>query len=818
MRRISFVGLGIAIFVAGLMAGSTPALAQQTAASTPGTAEEFKAVFTRYCFTCHNERLKTADLILSQANVDDPIASADVWEKVIGKLRGRWMPPMGMPRPDDATYEAILKYLITELDDAAAAHPNPGRKATAHRLNRAEYTNSVRDLLAIEVDTETMLPADDSGGFDNFGDLLTVSPALMEKYISAAGKIARLAVGDTSISPDVATYAISPLLMQKDRMNEDLPFGSRGGTAVEHYFPLDGEYVLNVRLQRTDNEGFVVGIAEPNLLDFRIDGERVELFRVGGNHVGRSQGAGAADAAPPDFRQAQYERNADDDLEVRFRAKAGRRLVQVSFLKDDFAPETPFEFRSGGTYEETRLQNTRERAWVEPAVSSISLTGPFDVQGSGDTPSRKRVFICQPSGASDEGACAREILLSLTRSAYRRPVTDADVESLLALYEKGRSESGTFEAGIQMAIEGLLVSTEFLFRIERDPANVPPDTAYPVSDLELASRISFFLWSSIPDEELLTLAEQGKLREPGVLEQQVQRMFRDPRSQALVDNFTGQWLFLRNIPDANPNRDVFAYFDESLRESFLQETTLFLRSIFREDGSVLDLLRADYTYLNERLALHYGIDGIYGNKFRRVQLADTTRHGLLGQGGILTITALANRTSPVARGKWVLENLLASPPAPPPPNIPPLREKADDGEVLSMRQQMELHRASPACAMCHNRMDPIGFALENFDAVGRWRTTDVGIPIDASGVTPDGKEFDGPDGLRQALLDRPELLVNGATQKLLTYALGRTLEPYDHPAVRQIEREAASSDYRWSSIVLGIVKSTPFQMRRSRSL
>jgi mono/diheme cytochrome c family protein len=814
--------MAIAILAMGLAAGSmTPAPAQESSApspaSPPGSPAEYKAVFTRYCFTCHNDRLKTADLILTEANVDNPSATGAIWEKVVGKLRGRWMPPMGMPRPDDATYEALLKYLITELDSAAVAHPNPGRTATTHRLNRAEYTNSVRDLLAIEVDTEPLLPADDSGGFDNFGDLLTVSPSLMEKYISAAGKISRLAVGDRTLGADVANYTISPLLLQIDRMNEDLPFGSRGGTSVEHYFPLDGDYILQVRLQRTDNEGYVVGIAEPHLLDFRLDGQRVKLFRVGGDHRGRSQGAGAADAVPPDYREAEYERNADADLEVRFPAKAGKRLIQVSFLQEDFAPETPFEFRSGGTYEETRLEDTKERAWVDPAVSSITLTGPFDVQGAGETPSRKKIFLCRPSGPSDEQPCARRILSSLARSAYRRPVTNADMASLLSLYDKGRAGSGNFEAGIQMAIEGLLVSTEFLFRIERDPANIAPDTPYPVSDLELASRLSFFLWSSIPDDELLTLAEQGKLRQPGVLAQQVQRMFRDPRAQALVDNFTGQWLFLRNVPNAQPNRDVFAEFDESLRESFVQETTLFLRSNFREDRSVLDLLRADYTYLNERLALHYGIEGIYGNKFRRVQLADPARHGLLGQGGILTITALANRTSPVARGKWVLENLLASPPPPPPANIPPLREKADDGKVMSMRQQMELHRASPACAICHTRMDPIGFALENFDAVGKWRTTDAGIPIDASGVTPDGAKFEGPDGLRQALLNRPELLVSAATGKLLTYALGRTLEYYDAPAVRQIVREAAPSEYRWSSIVLGIVNSTPFQMRRSKS-
>ncbi|MGH9783959.1 MAG: DUF1592 domain-containing protein, partial [Terriglobia bacterium] len=543
----------------------------------------------------------------------------------------------------------------------------------------------------------------------------------------------------------------------------------------------------------------------------------VKLFRFGGEHVGMSPGAGAADAVPPDPRQAQYERTADSGLRVRFPAKAGQRLLQVSFLKEDFAPETSFEDRSARTYEESRLDSARDRAWADPAVSSVSITGPYDVAGPGDTPSRRKIFVCRPAGRSDEESCARKILTSLARRAYRRPAVDADVEPLLGLYRSGRSEDGNFEDGIQMALEGLLVSTEFLFRIERDPANLPPDTAYRVSDLEFASRLSFFVWSSIPDEELLTLAEQGKLREPAVLEQQVRRMLGDRRSKSLVDNFAGQWLFLRNVHGVNPNRDVFSEFDESLRQAFQQETYLFLETLFREDRPALDLLRADFTYLNERLALHYGIPGIYGNKFRRVQLADESRQGLLGQGSILTITALANRTSPVMRGKWVLENLLAAPPPPPPPNIPALREKSADGKVLTMRQQMEQHRANPACAVCHNRMDPIGFALENFDAVGKWRTTDAGLPIDPSGSLPDGFKFEGPGGLRKALLNRPELIVEAVTEKLLMYGLGRTLESYDYPAIRNIAREAKAGEYRWSSIVLGIVNSTPFQMRRSRT-
>jgi len=819
MRRATVVGMGLAILAAGLMTSS--AQQQQTPpapAAAPNAPEHYKQVFTQYCFTCHNERLKTANLILSEANVDNPSATPAIWEKVIGKLRARSMPPMGMPRPEDATYESIAKYLMTELDRAAAAKPNPGRSAPAHRLNRAEYTNAVRDLLAIEVDTEALLPADDSGGFDNFGDLLSVSPLLMEKYISAAGKISRLAIGDTSVSPDVVSYVVSPFLLQNDRMNEDLPFGTRGGTAVRHYFPVDGEYVLNVRLQRSDEEGYVIGLARPHQIDFRLDGERVKLFRVGGENIGKSQGAGAADAVPPDFRQAQYERTADSALEVRFPAKAGQRMIQVAFLDESFAPEISFEFRSNGaTYEENRLESSKVRAWADPAVASIAVTGPFDVEGPGDTPSRERIFVCYPGSPAEEAPCARKILMTLARAAYRRPVSDKDVEPLLSLYEAGRADNNTFESGIQMALEGLLVSTEFLFRIERDPANVPPDTPYPVSDLELASRLSFFLWSSIPDEELLSIAEQGKLRQPAILEQQVRRMLKDRRSRALVDNFAGQWLFLRNVRSVSPNRDVFADFDESLREAFVEETELFIEENFRQDRPVLDLLRADFTYLNERLARHYGIEGVYGNKFRKVHLADPARRGLLGQGGILTITALANRTSPVMRGKWVLENLFNAPPPPPPPGIPALKDKSPEGKELTMRQQMEQHRANPACAVCHNRMDPIGFALENFNAIGQWRLQDVGSPIDASGQMPDGYKFEGPNGLREALLSRPDLIVNAVTEKLLMYSLGRTLEYYDAPSVRKIVREAAPSEYRWSSIVLGIVNSTPFQMRRTRS-
>ena len=794
------------------------AASQESSNPAPSDASQYSAVLNRYCATCHNEKLRTADLVLKDIDAENISENVEIWEKVVRKLRGFAMPPVGLPRPDERFYENFADYLETELDRVAAANPNPGRPAAAHRLNRAEYANAIRDLLAMEIDAASLLPADDSGGFDNFGDLLSVSPALMEKYMSAARKISRPAVGDATIRPDIATYTLSPFLLQGGRMSEDLPFGSRGGLAVRHRFPLDGEYVIKIRLQRVDNEGFAIGIAEPHMLDVRLDGARIKLFTVGGEHVGRAMGAGAADAVPPDFDEAQYERMVDANLEVRIPVKAGERLVQIAFLNETSAAEGVFPPRSQATYAEARLGSMRERAWADPAVSNVSVSGPYNVTGPGDTPSRRKIFVCSPAGAADEKPCARKILSALARRAYRRPVTDADVEPLLNLYKVGRSDGEGFEAGIQMALEGLLVSTEFLFRIEHEPASVAKDAPYRVSDLELASRLSFFLWSSIPDDELLAIAEKGTLQEPAVLEQQVRRMLADSRSKALVDNFAGQWLFLRNVRRANPNRDVFADFDESLRLAFQQETNLFLESMLREDRSVLDLLDADYTFLNERLARHYGIPNVYGSKFRRVTLEDENRRGLLGQGGILTITSLANRTSPVKRGKWVLENILAAPPPPPPPNVPVLEEKGDAAKNLTMRQQMEQHRANPFCSVCHNRMDPIGFALENFDAVGKWRALDAGSPIDASGVLPDGSRFQGPAELRKALLSRPKLIANSVSEKLFSYALGRTLEYTDAPSVRQIVREAASNDFRWSSIVLGIVKSQPFQMRRSRAL
>jgi cytochrome c5 len=794
--------------------GALPAAAQQpSTASAPGAAQ-YGDVLNRYCVTCHNERLKTASLILEKANVANPVADAAVWEKVIGKLRMRAMPPAGMPRPDAAFYGSFVNYLETSLDREAAAHPNPGRPA-AHRLNRSEYANAIRDLLAVDastIDIPSLLPADDSSyGFDNIGDVLTVSPMLMEGYLSASRKISRLAIGDRAARPVFETYEVPRFVMQDDRMSEDLPLGSRGGTALRHHFPLDGEYTLRIHLQR-NGKTYIVGLEKPRRMDVRLDGELVKQFTVGGDFQGEAKPLRYSSFDQGDFEK--YLMTADEHLELRFPAKAGTRLIQVTFPNITAEPEGVFQphvtdYAYAMDYGHPDL---------EPAVGTLTIGGPFDAKGLSDTPSRSRIFVCRPAQASDEEPCARRILSRLARLAFRRPIADADLEELLSFYNTGRS-AGDFEEGIQAALQRILVDPEFLFRIERDPAptgGTAADSVYRLSDLELASRLSFFLWSSIPDSELLDAAEQGKLRSSEALEQHVRRMLADPRSKALVDNFAGQWLYLRNVEKVWPNPDVFPEFDANLREAFRQETGLLFESMLREDRSVLDLLNSDYTFVNERLARHYGIPNIYGSHFRRIPVPDETRRGLLGQGGILTVTSYATRTAPTIRGRWLLENILGTPPPPPPPDVPSLDEKkGTDGKLLTMRQQMEQHRANPVCASCHRVMDPLGFALENFDATGRWRASDGGKPIDSSGVTPDGTPLQGPADLRKFLLAHPEQFVTTATTKLLTYALGRGVEYYDAPAVRRILRDAAPGNYRWSSIILGIAQSTPFQMRRS---
>jgi mono/diheme cytochrome c family protein len=783
----------------------------------------YRAVLNQYCVVCHNEQLRTAGLVLSKLNVANVPEGAEVWEKVIGKLRTGAMPPAGMPRPDKATYDALATYLETALDRAALANPNPGR-VSIHRLNRAEYRNAVRDLLATDIDVESLLPVDDSGyGFDHIADVLSVSPMLLVRYMSAAGKVSRSAIGDPNVLPNLETYDVPYLLTQDERMSEDLPFGSRGGIAIRHNFPVDGEYLIKVRLQRAgiEHDRQIIGLTDPHQLDVRVDGERIKLFTVGEAQPGNSGSATETSGKKKfgyDYRSAD---DADAHLEVRFPAKAGTRLVGVNFLNDAWEREgaldsTLAEFRLLDKSSEGRSDSpgTKEDP---PAVSQVSISGPYNPKGLSETPSRRKIFVCRPANGADELPCASKILSTLARNAYRRPATAGDLQPLLNLYKAGRKD-GNFETGIGMALQRILVSPEFLFRIEHDPGNVAAGAAYRISDLELASRLSFFLWSSLPDNQLLNLAAAGKLKEPAVLEQQVRRMLADSRSTALVSNFFGQWLYLRNMPGVHPDQDAFPEFDENLREAFQQETQLFLESNLREDRSVLDLLNADYTFVNERLARFYGIPNVYGAHFRRVSLdGHEERRGLLGQGSILTVTSYANRTSPTIRGKWLLTNVLGTPPPPPPPDVPSLKETPPNGKVLTMRERMEQHRSNAACAVCHAQMDPLGFALENFNGVGEWRTiSEAGSAVDASGVLPNGVKFNGPAELRKVLLSHPEQFANTVTDRLLTYAMGRGVEYYDQPAIRKITREAASNNYRWSSLILGIVNSVPFQMRMSK--
>ena len=768
--------------------------------------------------------------MLDQMDVSKVGEAAPVWEKVVRKLRGGAMPPAGAPRPDQAGYNSFATYLETELDRAAAAHPNPGRPAV-HRLNRTEYANAIRDLLSLDpdaIDISSVLPADDAGyGFDNIGDVLTVSPLLMEGYMSASRKISRLAVGDPSARPVFQTYDVPRYVLQFDRMSEELPFGSRGGVAVRHYFPVDAEYTIRIRLQRNSKED-VLGLDKPRQLDFRLDGERIKLITVGGEGSGK-HGKAKSDAPVATSEDNSEKLGPDGAVEFRFPAKAGTRLIAVSFLNVSSEPENVFQPQVA----DYAYANDYGHPDTDPAVGGIVIGGPYDLKGVGETPSRRAIFVCTPHAAigtvtanasspaySDDDACAARILTTLARRAFRRPVSDRDIEPLLRLYRQSRGQGNSeaeFEAGIQTALQRVLVDPEFLFRIERDPAGAAPGTAYRISDIELACRLSFFLWSSIPDEQLLNLAEKGRLRNSEVLEQQVRRMLAGPRSKALTDNFAGQWLYLLNLRAVWPNPDVFPDFDVTLRDAFQKETELFFDSMLREDRSVLNLLDADYTFVNERLAQHYGIPNIYGSHFRRVAVTDENRRGLLGQGSILAVTSYATRTAPTIRGKWLLENILGTPPPPPPPNVPSLDVKTgQDGKPLTMRQQMEIHRANPVCASCHSRMDPLGFALENFDATGRWRTKDGNAAIDPSGLLPDGTRFQGPAELRKILLSHPDQFVTTVTEKLLTYATGRGVEYYDQPAIRKIMHQAAPGGYRWSALILGIAKSEPFQMRRTR--
>jgi len=797
----------------GLIGASLHAQPPAAAASGSGDSAARTALVTRYCITCHNQRLKTGGLTLDNLDVQRAGDHAEVWEKVIRKLRSGAMPPPNAPRPDRDTYNSFVSWLEHELDRDRALKPNPGRPAI-HRLNRAEYTNAIRDLLAVEVDARSLLPGDESSyGFDNIADVLTISPALLERYLSAARKIGRLAVGEPHLKPVAQIYTLPRTLVQLDRMSDDLPFRSRGGTVIRHYFPADGEYTVKIRMQRALNTNVIRGLASREQLDVRLDQTRVKLFAIGGECVGSSE---PRCRKPPGLVQASdYERTADDGLEVRFAAKAGVRAVGIAFVRRSAAaPEGPGPVRlpAGGS------ADGFDQA-AEMSIDTIQIEGPFGSTGIADTPSRRAIFVCHPAAAAGapradaDETCAKTILTRLARRAYRRPVSDTDVQTLVTFFHTGQ-KSGGFDAGVELAIERLLVAPEFLFRVETDPADLPAGTPHQITDVELASRLSFFLWSSLPDEELINAAAQGKLKEPAVLQQQVARMLADPRSKSLVVNFAGQWLYLRNVASTAPDPDVFPDFDLTLRDAFQRETELFLESQLREDRSAVELLSADYTFVNERLARFYGIPNVYGSHFRRVTLPDDRRAGLLGQASVLMVTSYATRTSPVVRGKWLLENILGSPPPPPPPNVPPLKENGEGGTApTSVRQRLEEHRKNPVCASCHVRMDPLGFALENFDAIGQWRTSEAKIPIDASGTFPDGTRFTGPAEFRRVLLAHREQFVGTLTEKLMTYALGRGVEYFDMPAVRKILRDSAPHDDRWSSLILGVVKSEPFQMR-----
>ena len=753
-----------------------------------------RALLDKYCVTCHNQRLKTAGLMLDKMDVGRVADGAEVWEKIIRKLKGGMMPPQGMPRPDQAATDAFVASLESSLDKDAAAHRNPGH-ASLHRLNRTEYGNVIRDLLDLEVDVSALLPADDeANGFDNIADVLKVSPSLLEQYLTASRQISRLAVGDRKITPVSQVYQLPPDLPQDDHI-EGLPLGTRGGIRIRHNFPLDAQYEFSVGLLR-NIVGYITGLEFAHQLEISIDGQRVFLAPVGGEEDNKMMDTNLGVAG--DTRDAR--------LKTRVPVKAGPHTVVVTFLRRDSAesdePLQPFT-------RDHDLQNMNGL----PLIERIQIAGPFQATGSGDTPSRQRIFSCRPASPGEELSCARKILSTLAHRAYRRPLTDKDVELLLTFYQKGRNP-GSFDDGIETALRLILADPKFLFRYEPDPANLKPGDNYHLGDLELASRLSFFLWSSIPDDPILAVAEQGRLKDPAVLEQQVRRMIADPRADALVNNFASQWLFLRNLPATTRDQGEFPNFDDNLRKAFDTETELFFGSIMHEDRSVLDLMNADYTFVNERLAKHYGIPNVYGSRFRRVTLKDDARRGLLGQGSVLTVTSYPNRTSPVLRGKWILENILGTPVPSPPPNVPPLKENSEGSQPKSMRELMEQHRQNPACASCHKIMDPLGFSLENFDATGQWRTREKAGPIDASGQLADGTKVNGPVGLRRALMRHPEQFVSTFTEKLLTYALGRGLEYYDMPVVRTIAQDAAAHNYRFSSIIMGIVQSAPFEMKQ----
>jgi hypothetical protein len=793
------------LVLAGVVLGSCVLAAQasrgQGSSSAPTSAPTSAPSLTpastlnQYCVTCHNERAKTGGLALDTMSLSSIPAGAEAWEKVIRKVRGGQMPPAGVPRPSQASLDALVAHLETSIDKAALAAPVL-RHATIHRLNRSEYGNAIRDLFALDVDVSALLPPDEEAyGFDNNATVLNISTSLMERYLSAAWKISSLAVASPRITPSLETFRVRGDLSQHDHVL-GLPIGTRGGITIRHYFPVDGEYVISPRLYR-ETVNIVRGLELEHDLEVTLDGQRIALARFGG----------------PKDEQANYLQPslAGDEMEKRFQKRlkisAGLHTVGVAFLKKSSA--TTVELLQ--PFERERLDPITPVGI--PELDKVTIEGPFDPTRSDKAPSRLKIFTCRPASEREEAACARTILGSLARRAYRGPVSDTDLARLFDFYTKERASGGDFDAGIEGALRFLLVHPRFLYRVEQDPANAARASTYRISDLELASRLSFFIWSSIPDEELLAVATAGRLKNPVVLEQQVRRMLKDERARALGSNFAGQWLYLRNLRGLQPDADVFPDFDHNLRDALQRETELLFESLVIEDKPVTTLIDADYTFLNERLARHYGVPKVYGTQFRRVAVTNEARKGLLGHGSILALTSQNNRTSPVLRGKYVLTNLLGTPPPSPPAVVPPLDE--NPGKAKSMRDRMEEHRKSPACSGCHKLMDPIGLALENFDGIGRWRDVDNGAIIDPASQLADGTPIDGPAALRRAILRTPDMFARNVTEMLLSYGLGHGIEHYDMPFVRAIVKDAERSGYRFSSLVLGIVKSAPFQSRRA---
>jgi mono/diheme cytochrome c family protein len=808
-RMLTVAAMGLALCAAEPLRVVTVHAAGQAGSKTAATSSQAtaanqrppdRALLDQYCVTCHNDRLKTGGLSLDKVDVGDTRANAEVLEKVIRKLRTGQMPPMGRPRPDEAAIDAFAGSMEMQLDRAAAQTPNAGRVAS-HRLNRGEYVNAIHDMLALDINGAELLPGDMAGfGFDNNADVLAITPGLMSRYISAATKISRLAIGSPENRPIMQVYKLG--FERRDaRAGEELPFATHGGLAVHHVFPLDGEYVFTIKLKRNGTVSSIDGIEEDeHQIEIRVDHALIKRFTIGGKFPGPDPGTLIA---PPEDdlegrRLHDYRVNADKDLELRLPIKAGERLVSVAFT--DSAPSA--------------LENVRSaRSGALPGVDMLYIGGPFNGTTPQETLSRQAIFSCRPRSGVEEEPCARKIISTLEKRAYRRPVTDRDIEPLLAIYKEGRAATN-FDGGIERAIEALLSSPKFLIRVEREPADVRPGTVYRLSDLELATRLSFFLWKSGPDDELIDIAARGALKEPAVLAKQVNRMLADPRATRFMNDFAEQWLQIRNISSLDPNGALFPGFDDTLRKAMARETELFFESQVRGDRPIPELLRANYSFLNEQLAQHYGIDNIYGSHFRRVTLTDENRFGLLGHASILTITSYADRTSVVLRGKWVLENLLGAPPPPPPPNVPPLKENTPGAKPTALRERMEQHRASPVCSSCHARMDPLGFALEHFDAVGQFRANDRGATIN-SNITLDGKDIASPKEFREALLaaGHGREFVGNVVDKLMTYALGRGVTERDAPTVRELVRDLEKNDYRWSELVQQIVRSTPFQMR-----